>query len=182
VTTGFFAGWTRPFALACGAYALGLFAFLAAVYLTVDAEGEAEVQDDFRRRALGSGVALAPVAALVFALARDGAPEVFRGLTDWWAPPLLLATSVCAVAALGALWFRRFRLARVAAAGQVGLILIGWGLAQYPYLVVPDITITAAATERATLRLLVWTLVLGAVLLLPSFAYLFYVFRRVRTP
>ena len=59
VTTGFFAGWTRPFALACGASALGLFAFLAAVYLTVDAEGESDVQEDFRRRALVSGVAVA---------------------------------------------------------------------------------------------------------------------------
>jgi cytochrome d ubiquinol oxidase subunit II len=35
ITTGFLAGWTGGFALACGAFALGLFAFLAAAYLTV---------------------------------------------------------------------------------------------------------------------------------------------------
>jgi cytochrome d ubiquinol oxidase subunit II len=180
VTSGFLTGWTSAFAVGCGAYALGLFAFLAAVYLTVDAEGEAEVQEDFRRRALVAGVALAPVAALVFVLARQGAPRIFRGLTDWWAPLLLLATSVCAVGALVALWTRRFRLARVAAAGQVTLILTGWALAQYPYLIVPDVTIAGAATEARTLRLLAWTLALGVIVLLPSFAYLFHVFRRAR--
>jgi cytochrome d ubiquinol oxidase subunit II len=173
ITTGFFAGWTSPFAVAVGAYAQGLFAFLAAVYLTVDAEGDADVQEDFRRRALVAGVALAPV----FALARDGAPQIFRGLTDWWAPLVLIATSLCAVGALVALWMRRFRMARMAAAGQVSSILIGWALAQYPYLLVPDITIAGAATAAATLRLLLWTLALGAIMLLPSFAYLFYVFR-----
>jgi cytochrome d ubiquinol oxidase subunit II len=177
ITTGFFAGWTSPFAVAVGAYAQGLFAFLAAVYLTVDAEGDADVQEDFRRRALVAGVALAPVAAAVFALARDGAPQIFRGLTDWRAPLVLIATSLCAVGALVALWMRRFRMARMAAAGQVSSILIGWALAQYPYLLVPDITIAGAATAAATLRLLLWTLALGAIMLLPSFAYLFYVFR-----
>jgi cytochrome d ubiquinol oxidase subunit II len=182
VTTGFFAGWTSAFALACGVFAQALFAFLAAVYLTVDSDGRPSVQDDFRRRALASGVALAPVAAAVFVLARRGAPTIFRGLTDWWAPLLLLVTGVCAVAALVAIWRRRFRAARLAAAGQVALVLAGWGLAQYPYLVVGDVTVWNAATSDATLRLLIAALLVGAVVLFPSFAYLFYVFRRRREP
>jgi len=177
VTTGFTAGWTAPFAIGCGLFAQGLFAFLAATYLTVDTAGEPDIQEDFRRRALFSGVMLAPAAALVFFLARPGAPYIFAGLTDAWAPLLLAATSVCAVGALAALWKRRFRWARVAAAGQVALILAGWGLAQYPYLVVPDVTFSAAATATPTLRLLVWVLAAGALLLIPSFGYLFYVFK-----
>lgn len=56
----------------------------------------------------------APAAALVFVLAWQGAPELFTGLTDWWAPWLLLATSIAAVGALIALWQRQFRLARIA--------------------------------------------------------------------
>ena len=182
VVTGFFAGWTSPFALACGVFAEALFAFLAAVYLTVDAEDSPPVQEDFRVRALVSGVALAPVATAVFGLARVGAPEIFGGLTDWWAPGLVVATSICAVSALVALWRRRFRIARVAAAGQVGLILLGWSLAQYPYLIVPDVSIKATAAEPATLRLLAVTLTVGAVVLFPSFGYLFYVFRHARRP
>lgn len=178
ITTGFFAGWTTAFAVACGLFAQGLFAFLAATYLTVDAWAEPALQDDFRRRALLAGLSLAPVAAAVFFLARAEAPLLFEGLTRWWAPLLLAATSVCAVGALAALWYRRFGWARVAAAGQVLLILLGWGLAQYPYLIIPDLTFAEAAAPARTLSLLAWTLGLGAFLLVPAFGYLFYVFKR----
>jgi cytochrome d ubiquinol oxidase subunit II len=177
VTTGFFTGWTGPFAAACGLFALGLFAFLAATYLAVDTEGEPDLQEDFRRRALGSGLALAPLAALTFALARGGAPALFAGLTDWWAPLLLAATSACAVGTLAALATRRFRWARAAAVGQVTCILTGWALAQAPHLVVPDLTLAGSAAGPATLRLLLLALAAGALVLFPSFAYLFYVFR-----
>jgi cytochrome d ubiquinol oxidase subunit II len=178
VSSGFWAGWTSAFAMACGLFAQGLFAFLAATYLTVDTEGEPELQADFRKRALVSGGSLAPAAALTFILARDGAPQIFEGLTSWWAPLLLTVTSVCALGALAALWSRRLRWARAAAVGQVTCILAGWGFAQYPYLVIPDLTLTTAATVRPTPQLLAWALAAGALLLLPSFAYLFYVFKR----
>ena len=178
VTTGFFAGWTSPFAIACGLFAQGLFAFLAATYLTVDAEKIPEIQEDFRVRALLSGASLAPAAALVFVLAHQGAPVIYAGLVEWWAILLQGATSVCAVGALASLWMRHFRWARIAAAGQMTLILLGWGLAQYPYILVPDLTFAATATDASTLRLLVWTLGIGAIVLFPSFGYLFYIFKR----
>ncbi len=177
VVTGFFAGWLTPFALACGVFALGLFAFLAATYMTVDAKDERELQDDFRRRALWSGLALAPVALVVFLTSKEGAPEMYHGLTRWWAPVLLAWTSLFAIVALVALWLRRFELARLAAVGQVTLILVGWGVAQYPNLIVPDVTVSSAAAPVSTLRLLVIALGFGAMLLLPSLAYLFYIFK-----
>jgi cytochrome d ubiquinol oxidase subunit II len=177
VVTGFLAGWTRPFAIGCGLFAQGLFAFLAATYLTVDMAHDTDVRDDFRRRALIAGVLLAPIALLVFLLAGSGAPRVFAGLTDTWAPLLLFATSVAAVAALVALWTRKFRLARAAAAMQVTFILLGWALAQYPFLIVPDLTFTDAAAPPNVLRLLTWVFVAGAIVLAPSFYYLFRVFK-----
>jgi cytochrome d ubiquinol oxidase subunit II len=125
-----------------------------------------------------SGASLAPAAALVFVLARSGAPMIFSGLLEWWAILLQAATSVCAVGALASLWMRRFRWARVAAVGQVTLILLGWGLTQYPYLIVPDLTFAGTATDASTLTLLIWTLAAGAVILFPAFGYLFYVFKR----
>jgi cytochrome bd-type quinol oxidase subunit 2 len=79
-----------------------------------------------------------------------------------------LATGVAAVAAIWALWSRRFHLARGAAAAQVSLILWGWALAQYPYLIPPDLTIRAAAAPRITLILSLWILGLGTLVLLPS--------------
>lgn len=182
VTSGFFAGWTGAFAIGCGAFAQVLFAFLAAVYLTVDTERAPAVQEDFRRRALAGGLGVLPVAVAVFFLARADAPLVFRGLTSWWAPPLLATTGLAAASALVALWRRRFRWARAAAVAEVTLVLVGWGAAQYPYVVVPDLTFEATKTAPATLRMLVWVLGLGAVLLFPSFAYLFSVFKREGAP
>ena len=117
VTSGFFAGWLTPFALACGAFALVLFAFLAATYLTVDADDDVEAQEDFRKLAIGSGMVLVPVAALVFFTSRHGAPEMFRGLTKWWSPALLGWTTLFAAGALAALWRRRYRL-HIAADGD----------------------------------------------------------------
>jgi cytochrome d ubiquinol oxidase subunit II len=177
VMSGFFTGWTSPFALACGFFAQGLFAFLAATYLTVDTQAQPELQADFRWRALVSGLSLAPIAALVFFLARHSASYIFSGLTSWWAPLLLLWTSLFAIGALVALWLRRFSWARLAAIGQVALIILGWGMAQYPYLVVPDITFANSAAPEITLRLVVIGLGVGAVILFPSLGYLFYIFK-----
>ncbi len=172
------APWLDPFALAVGLFALVAFAFLAAVYLTLEAR-ERELADDFRRRALGAGVALFCAAALALLLSRGSASLVRQGLIfAAWALPLHLLTAAAAVTALAALWYRRWRVARVAAAAQVSLILWGWALGQYPYIVPPDLTITAAAAPQVTLRLVLGALALGAIVLFPSLYYLFRVFKQ----
>ena len=178
VTSGYLAGWTTPFAIGCGLFAQGLFAFLAATYLTADTGSDPEVQEDFRRRALASGVLLAPAAALVLALAWLGAPRLAAQVAAAWALPLVAATVAAALAALLALRRRRFGAARLAAAATVALIVVGWARAQFPYLIVPDVTFTASATAPSTLRALTGALAAGALLLFPCFAYLFHVFKR----
>jgi cytochrome bd ubiquinol oxidase subunit II len=139
---------------------------------------EPALREDFRRRALGAAAAVFVAAFGTLGLALLGAPLMGHGLTTApWAPALHLATGVAAVAAIWALWSRRFRLARVAAAAQVSLILWGWALAQYPYLIPPDLTIRAAAAPRITLVLSLWVLGVGALVLFPSLIYLFRVFK-----
>jgi cytochrome d ubiquinol oxidase subunit II len=177
LATGFFAGWLTPFALACGLFALALFAFLAATYLTVDSRAEPDVQNDFRLRALWSGSALAPIAFVVFITSKDGAPAMYHGLTQWWAPLLVGATLCFAIAALTCLWLRRFVIARVVAIAEVTLILGGWSLSQYPNLITPDITIFNAAAPAITLRLLTYALFAGAAVLFPSLFFLFRIFK-----
>ena len=177
VVTGFFAGWLTVFAVGCGVFALGLFAFLAATYLTLDTKDQPDLQNDFRLRALWSGLTLAPIAGVVFLTAKQGAPEMYNGLTHWWAPLLLAGTSLMSIVALVALWRRWFALARIAAIGQVTLILLGWCLAQYPDLVTPDVTVNNAHAPEITLRLLVLALSVGAIVLLPSLAFLFHLFK-----
>jgi cytochrome d ubiquinol oxidase subunit II len=177
LVTGFLAGWLTPFAFACGLFALALFAFLAATYLTVDPTAPSDVQNDFRRRALWSGVALGPIAVAVFIFSKSGAPEMYHGLTQWWAPLLISATACSAFVALLSLWRRRFSLARMAAIAEVSLILGGWSLSQYPRLITPDITIFNAAAPAVTLRLLIYALSVGALVLLPSLFFLFRIFK-----
>src|SRR6476619_2154279 len=62
---------------------------------------------------------------------------------------------------------------RVCAAAQVTLILLGWAFAQFPHLVEPDLTINSAAAPQITLQLLLGALAAGAILLFPSYYYLF---------
>lgn len=170
--------WLTPFGIGVGLLTLTLFAFLAAVYLTLEAR-EPALREDFRRRALGAAAAVFVAASGTLGLALLGAPLMGRGLsTAPWAPALHLATGTSAVTAIWALWRRRYRVARVAAAAQVSLILWGWALAQYPYLIPPDLTIRAAAAPRITLVLVLWALALGALVLFPSLIYLFRVFKR----
>ena len=57
------------------------------------------------------------------------------------------------------------------------VILLGWAFAQYPHLVEPNITLASAAAPRITLQLLFAALVAGAILLFPSYYYLFIIFK-----
>lgn len=173
----FVAPWLTPFGLGVGALALALFAFLAAVYLTLETR-DAALREDFRRRALAAAVVVFVVAFGALALSLD-VPHVGRALTSGpWAAAFHAATGLAALTAIGALWWRRFRLARLAAAAQVALILWGWALAQYPYLVPPDLTIRGAAAPRITLVLILWALVAGGLVLVPCMVYLLRVFKR----
>ncbi|HEU4641495.1 MAG TPA: cytochrome d ubiquinol oxidase subunit II [Gemmatimonadaceae bacterium] len=176
----YIAPWLTPFAVGVGLLALALFAFLAATYLTLEAPDE-ELREDFRRRALAAAAAVFVIAFGVLIVARlttppRGAPPLAALTARWWALPLHLLTGLAAIGAIWALVARRWRLARVAAAAQVTLILWGWALAQYPYLVPPELTIGGAAAPRRTLVLALWALAIGAVLLIPSLAYLFGIF------
>lgn len=183
-TDTYLAPWLTPFSLTVGLMALGLFAFLAAIYLAWEAE-DAALRETFRVRGLAAGVLvfLASMLALGIALGESGSP-MGPGLTRaTHSIPLQAATGLAAVTALVGLWTRRYGLARVAAGAQVTLILWGWGLAQYPYLVPPDLTIEGAAAPAVTLRLVLIALAVGALVLAPSLWYLFRVFKsRVARP
>jgi len=173
----YFASWLAPFPLALGLLTLALFSFLAAVYLAAEAE-DVELKIDFRNRALISALVVFSFAWLAFILSETGAPRIRKGLLhSTWALPFHLITGATAAGAIWALWIRKYLLARALAAIQVALILTGWGMAQYPYIIVPALTISEAAAPVATLRLLLIALAGGAVLLFPSFYYLYRIFK-----
>ncbi len=175
--TRFVAPWNTPFAWSVGLLTLALFAYLAAVYLCVEAPQRA-LQNDFRRRALTGAAAVAVASFLTFALAWTEAPQVGQGLTTGSTALAVHAATACtAIATIAALLARRFALARVTAAAQASFIVWGWAWSQFPYLLPPRATITALAAPRITLSLTLGALAVGTVILLPSFLYLFRVFK-----
>jgi cytochrome d ubiquinol oxidase subunit II len=174
---GFFEPWLRPFPWSVGAFALAIFAFLAAVYLCAELE-PGPLREDFRRRALAAAVAVGVTAACTWALAYRGAQELSQRLAgEWWAWPLQVATALAAVGAIAALWARLFILARALAVAQVALIMLGYGAGTFPYLVVPDFTTTNTAAPPRTQSLVLSALGVGALVLLPSLFYLFRIFK-----
>jgi cytochrome d ubiquinol oxidase subunit II len=159
-----------------------LFAFLAAVFLIVETDDRA-LQDDFRKRALLSAVVVGILALSVFLLSHRAAPGVHAGLVGRpWSLGLQLVTAVNAVGAIVALWKRSFRIARIFAAAQVALILVGWVLTHFPYLVPPDISIGSAAAPDNVLKAVLWSSAVGAVILIPSLYILFRIFKFSKEP
>ena len=167
--------WLAPFPLVIGLLALATCAFLAAVYLTVETTGD--LQEDFRRRALGAGAAFAILAAVALPLARRDAPVIWQGLTGTRAIIVVPIGLLLALVTGWAVYNRRFLLARYTAVAEVILLLVGWALAQYPFLVAPDLTFENAAATPAMLRAALVTYGLGALVLVPSFLLLFRVFK-----
>lgn len=175
--------WTTPFALVCGLFAVGLCSVLAATYLTVDAgaAGDLEVAEGFRLRALIAGAVTAALGALAAALAISEAPTLWHGLIGK-ALPFSIAAIVIGLATAVALLRNLDALARILVAAETACILLAWGVAQWPYLIVPDVTVDSAASPASVLGPTLVVAVLGLCILLPSLWYLFRVFKRRPTP
>ena len=60
------------------------------------------------------------------------------------------------------------------------LVLAGWAASQYPYLIVPDVTIAGAAAHPETRTLLLIATAAGIPVLGPSLVVLFRVFKAAR--
>ena len=174
----FVAPWATWFGLWIGLMTLSLFAFLGAIYLTFETR-DAGLRDDFRIRALVAEGCVIASAAIALVFAHGDAPLVREGLLRGGTAAAIIAGAVLSAAAtVWALWTKRFTIARIAGAAQASVILWGWPVAQYPYLLPPHTTIDAAAAPAVTLQLVLGALVVGGAILLPSLGYLFRVFKR----
>jgi NADH dehydrogenase len=169
--------WLSPFCISLGIFTVVIFAYLSATYAALEIE-DTGLREDFRARAIGSAIATGLMAGVVLLVSINGAAQIWQGLTHRvWSWALIWATTLLALAALYALLTRRYKIARFCAAGEVTLILWGWAFAQFPYLVMPNLTIYAASAPPITIKLLAGALLAGSLLLLPSYKYLLDVFK-----
>ncbi len=175
--------WTGPTSLVGGTLAVLTCAFLAAVFLTAEA-GRGDDQtltEACRRRALIAGVITGAAALVGILPLRSDAPTLFDGLTGR-ALPLIAISAGAGVTALWALLRRRHDLARAAAVAAVGSVVLGWGVGQWPWLLVDEVEVEAGAGASTTLWALLVTFGIAAVLVVPSIAYLYWLTQRVDPP
>jgi cytochrome d ubiquinol oxidase subunit II len=148
--------------------------YLAAVFLT--AEARIRRADDlevwFRHRAIFAAAVAGLLALGGVSVLRADAPRLFDRLLGP-ALPLLVLSGLCGLTALLLLERANPHVLRVLAVGAVGSVLIGWGVAQYPYLLGTHLSLAEAAAPRATLATLTVVFAAAVVICGPSFALLY---------
>ena len=175
-TDRFVAPWLAPFPLSVGILTIALVAYLAAVYLLLEAR-DPDLRTLFTRRAMLSCAAVVVAAAVALWQARRGAPEIYAGLRHTVVGPLGVAVAFgLHLGAFVALWNARAWAARWCAITGAVVMLWGWALSQFPFLVEPHLTIGNAAPPP-TLHVLALSLLLGSMVLFPLLYYLYRIFK-----
>ena len=166
--------WTGPTSWVGGVLAVLTVSFLAATFLAADAQrgGRTELADAMGVRALWSGI-VAGAAALAAAVAIELDAETLADGLHSGGLVLVVGSAAAGMATLVLLKRRQWAWARVTAVGAVASIVIGWGVAQYPDLLVDELTIDEAAGARATLVGLVIVFGVAAVTAVPALIWLF---------
>jgi cytochrome bd ubiquinol oxidase subunit II len=165
--------WINPTSILTGTFAVVACAFLAASYLALDAvrAGDATAVTYFRHRAIIAGSLAGALSLGGLAVLRADAPQLYGGLTGR-ALPLVIAAGLCGVASIGLARAGRYRFLRVAAAGAIATVLWAWGVAQFPRLLPPSLSVDAAAAPLSTLHATLVCTGVGMVLLIPALALL----------
>jgi cytochrome d ubiquinol oxidase subunit II len=171
--------WWNPVSILTGVLAVVTCAYLAAVYLTADARrsGDTALVSWFRNRALAAGAAAGLVAGGGLLFLHHDAAVLYHGLLHRGLP-LTILSIIAGTVSLGLLYRHHFTIARGTAAIAVTAVLWAWAAAPYPHLLTPGLTISQAAANRAVLTATLASLAVGAVLLVPSLAWLYVLFQR----
>ncbi|MET0904038.1 MAG: cytochrome d ubiquinol oxidase subunit II [Acidimicrobiales bacterium] len=166
--------WINPTSILGGVMAVTVGAFLAATYLVWDARrlDEAPMVEYFRRRAAGAAVVAGVVSLAGIFVLKEDAEYLFHGLTSR-ALPLVILSALCGSAALFLLTRALHKGARVAAAAAVASIVVGWGVAQWEYILPESLTVDQAAAPSGTIGAVIVAVVFAVLLIVPAFALLY---------
>jgi cytochrome bd ubiquinol oxidase subunit II len=166
--------WLNPTSVLVGVLAVVLGAYLAAVQLAADSVrvGETAVAAAFRRRALGSGAVAGVLAVVGLVVLHADARPLYDGLTRGAGLAAAVVSVLIGVGTLVLVWRHRLEWARFAAAAAIAALVLGWALAQRPY-VLPGLTVRAAAAPTSTLVAVVVAVIAGGIIVFPSLGLLF---------
>jgi cytochrome bd ubiquinol oxidase subunit II len=168
--------WLNPTSVLIGVIGIFSGAYLAAVYLAGDSAraGQPDLVRAFRARALAAGVVTGVLAVAGLLVLRSDARALYDGLTSGGGLAMVLLSAAAGAATLALVYGERYELARVTAAGAVAAVVVGWVLAQRPYVLPPRLTLAQAAASDATLSAVVIGTAAGMVILAPSLWWLYH--------
>ena len=173
--------WVNPTSMLGGAMAVAVCAYLAAVFLTAEAEirNETDLQEAFRRRSIAASAVAGVLALVGIAVLHADAHRLFHRLLGPGLPFVVVSAAAGSASLLlsGRCGPRGLRLLAVTA---VGAVLVGWGVAQYPDLLGTHLTLAQAAAPSATLWTVLIVFLAAAVLCVPSLAFLYTLQQRGR--
>jgi cytochrome bd ubiquinol oxidase subunit II len=166
--------WVNPTSIVTGVLAVAVTTYVAAVLLTWDSR---RLSDDtmvayFRIRAVAAGVVAGLVAFVGLLVVRSDASYLFDGLMSR-ALPLVVVSVLAGLGALVLLRGRPHRGGRVAAVVAAGALVLGWGVAQWDYLLPESLTVSQAAAPTGTITAVLVATALAVLLVVPAFALLY---------
>ena len=158
--------WWNPTSAATGILAVGVCAYLAAIFLQHEAPA-------FRTRALAAGLAVGGLAAVCLLVVLTDNP-LLRAEFAHPVPIVLAAVSAASgVVSLLLVYWRSPVAARPVAGLAAAAILWAWGAAQYPYLLPGSVTVRDAAATPAVVNATLAAVGVGGAVLVPSLWLLF---------
>ena len=174
VSDGAWPAWLQTTSILGGLLAISTCTFLAGVLLTAEADrlGDQDLADELAAKSLIGGIATGMIALTGFPILLTNDQVLVDGLLGP-ALPIAILSGLSAFATIYLLRGQRYSAARVSAGAAVGLVTVGWGVAQYPWIIVDQISIDEAAGAQATLIGLLIAAAIAAALIVPSLLYLF---------
>ena len=165
--------WLAPTPILGGVLAVGTCAWLSAVFMARDAArtGNRSMADYFAARALITGVLIGAISLGGIFVLRSDAPTLAdrlqtRGL------PLILLSAAAGLAAMVLLRRERYTDARIPAIVAVAAVIVGWGVGQYPWILVDQMKIEDAAAPDNVMVALLITFGFAGLLAVPALVLL----------
>ena len=171
--------WTGPLSWVGGILAVLTCSFLAGVFLAADAErsGNTDLADDIGVKSFRVGI-LTGVLAIGAAITLELDAESLASGLHGRGLALVITSAVAGGTSLWRLRQRRWAHARIGAVIAVAAIVIGWGVGQYPEILVDQVTIDEAVGARSTQWGLLIVFAFAAVTAIPALAWLFILVNR----
>jgi cytochrome d ubiquinol oxidase subunit II len=166
--------WTGPTSWIGGALAVLTTTFLAGTFLAADARrgGNEPLATEMGRKSLIAGAVTGAAALGAAVVIEIDAPTLASGLHGRGLP-LIIVSAAAGSISMWQLWTRDFSRARIGAVIAVAAIVMGWGVGQYDWILVDQVTITEGIGARSTQIGLVIVFGMAAVTAVPALIWLY---------